>query len=55
MRDVPAEHHWRINPTEDVDGILRDAVAWLDCVTTAIHPGGDHLAGGALRARVGNR
>lgn len=25
MRDAPAEHHWRINPTGDVDGILRDA------------------------------
>lgn len=25
QRDAPPEHHWRINPTEDVDGILRDA------------------------------
>lgn len=25
MRDAPPQHHWRINPTEDVDGILRDA------------------------------
>ncbi|WP_345003009.1 flavin reductase family protein [Dactylosporangium siamense] len=23
--------------------VLHEAVAWLDCVTTAIHPGGDHL------------
>ncbi len=25
MRDAPPQHHWRINPTEDVDAILRDA------------------------------
>ena len=25
QRDAPPDHHWRINPTEDVDGILRDA------------------------------
>ena len=25
MRDAPAEHHWRINPTEDVDALLREA------------------------------
>ena len=25
MRDAPPAHHWRINPTEDVDGILREA------------------------------
>ena len=25
MRDAPPQHHWQINPTEDVDGILRDA------------------------------
>jgi len=24
MRDVPAEHQWQVNPTEDVDGILRE-------------------------------
>lgn len=25
QRDAPPDHHWRINPTEDVDAILRDA------------------------------
>jgi nucleotide-binding universal stress UspA family protein len=25
QRDAPPQHHWRINPTEDVDAILRDA------------------------------
>ena len=25
MRDAPPQHHWRINPTEEVDGILREA------------------------------
>lgn len=25
MRDAPADHHWRINPTADVDALLRDA------------------------------
>ena len=25
MRNAPAQHHWQINPTEDVDGILREA------------------------------
>ena len=25
MRDAPPAHHWRINPTEEVDGILREA------------------------------
>lgn len=25
QRDAPAGHHWRINPTEEVDAILRDA------------------------------
>jgi nucleotide-binding universal stress UspA family protein len=25
QRDAPPDHHWRINPTEDVDGILREA------------------------------
>ena len=25
QRDAPPEHHWRINPTEDVDAILREA------------------------------
>lgn len=25
QRDAPAQHHWRINPTEDVDAILREA------------------------------
>lgn len=25
MRDAPPQHHWRINPTEDVDATLRDA------------------------------
>lgn len=25
MRDAPPQHHWAINPTEDVDAILRDA------------------------------
>lgn len=25
QRDAPAQHHWRINPTEDVDATLRDA------------------------------
>ena len=25
MRDAPPEHHWRINPTEDVDALLREA------------------------------
>jgi nucleotide-binding universal stress UspA family protein len=25
MRDAPADHHWRINPTADVDAVLRDA------------------------------
>ena len=25
QRDAPAQHHWRINPTEDVEEILRDA------------------------------
>ena len=25
MRDAPPRHHWQINPTEDVDGILREA------------------------------
>ena len=25
MREAPPQHHWRINPTEDVDAILRDA------------------------------
>ncbi len=23
--------------------VLRDALAWLDCATEAIHPGGDHV------------
>lgn len=25
QRDTPPQHHWRINPTEDVDATLRDA------------------------------
>jgi nucleotide-binding universal stress UspA family protein len=25
QRDAPPQHHWRINPTEDVEAILRDA------------------------------
>jgi nucleotide-binding universal stress UspA family protein len=25
QRDAPPQHHWRINPTEDVDAILREA------------------------------
>ncbi len=25
QRDAPPEHHWRINPTEDVDAVLREA------------------------------
>lgn len=25
MRDAPPQHHWRINPTEDVDATLREA------------------------------
>ena len=25
QRDAPPQHHWRINPTEEVDAILRDA------------------------------
>ena len=25
QRDAPPQHHWQINPTEDVDAILRDA------------------------------
>jgi nucleotide-binding universal stress UspA family protein len=25
QRDAPAQHHWRINPTEDVEEILHDA------------------------------
>lgn len=25
QRDAPPDHHWRINPTSDVDAILRDA------------------------------
>lgn len=25
QRDAPPEHHWRINPTEAVDAVLRDA------------------------------
>jgi nucleotide-binding universal stress UspA family protein len=27
QRDAPPQHHWRINPTEDVDAVLRDAEA----------------------------
>ena len=25
QRDAPPQHHWQINPTEDVDAVLRDA------------------------------
>lgn len=25
QRDAPPQHHWRINPTEEVDAILREA------------------------------
>ncbi len=25
MRDVPAEHQWRINPTQEVDALLKEA------------------------------
>ena len=27
QRDAPPQHHWRINPTEDVDAVLREAEA----------------------------
>jgi nucleotide-binding universal stress UspA family protein len=30
QRDAPPQHHWRINPTEDVDAILRDAEELAD-------------------------
>jgi nucleotide-binding universal stress UspA family protein len=30
MRDAPPDHHWRINPTADVDAILRDAEELAD-------------------------
>ncbi len=30
MRDVPAEHQWRINPMQDVDAVLKEAEEQAD-------------------------
>ncbi len=30
QRDAPADSHWKINPTEDVDAVLRDAEELAD-------------------------